>query len=66
MNTPFYMLYVEDGGKPNQSYPNFDMALARAKVLAAETRHNVFILCSTHVVSADVPPVEPTFTVSVL
>jgi hypothetical protein len=52
----FYMLYVLDGGKPNQPYMSFEGALARAKVLAIETRKPVMILTTTHVVTAELPP----------
>lgn len=59
----FYMLYVEDGGKPNQVYLAFEGAMARARVLARETRKRVFILESKLVVTADVPEVNVTYNV---
>lgn len=59
----FWMVYVEDGGKPNQPYLSYEGALARAKDLAADTGHRVFILKSVQVVSAQVPQVEVTYDV---
>jgi hypothetical protein len=66
MSKVFHMLYVLDGAKPNQPYLTFDGAVARAKVLARETRKPVMILTSTHEVTAEVPDVEPTYNVEVL
>lgn len=51
----FWMIYVEDGGKPNQAYLTYDAAEARAKHLAAVTGHRVFVLKSVKVVTASVP-----------
>lgn len=66
MQEKMYMLWVLDGGKPNQPYLTFEGALARAKVLARETRKPVMILTTTHEVTAEVPDVEPTYNVEVL
>lgn len=63
MNQKFWMLYVEDGGKPNQPYLTYDGALARAKSLAQQTRKRVFILESMQVVSAQVPETVVAFNV---
>ena len=66
MREKAYMLWVLDGGKPNQPYMTFEGAVARAKVLARETRKPVMILTTTHEVTAEVPDVEPTYNVEVL
>jgi len=58
-----YLIYVLDGGKPNQIYETYEGALKRAQVLAAETRKPVVIFTSTQVVTAEVPENKPTFTV---
>lgn len=64
MSQKFYMIYVKDGGKPNQVYLDYEGALHRAKVLAAETRKEVIIMVSSVLVTAEVPINEPTYTVS--
>ena len=63
MSEKFWMLYVEDGGKPNQAYMTQDGAQARAKVLARDTRKRVFILEAMQVVTAEVPDTVVTYTV---
>lgn len=64
MNEKFWMLYVEDGGKPNQPYLTYEGALARAKSLAQQTRRRVFILEALQVVSAQLPETEATFEIA--
>jgi hypothetical protein len=59
----FWMLYVEDGGTPNQPYLTYEGALNRAKVLAKETRKRVFIIQSVQVVIAHIPDEPVTFEV---
>lgn len=67
MNTKkSYLLYVLDGGKPNQIYKTWEGALHRAEVLAAETRKPVVIFTSTNIITADVPENRPTFHNEVL
>lgn len=56
MREKMYMVYVLDGGKPNQVYMSFEGALARAKHLAEITRKPVMILTTTHEVTAELPP----------
>ena len=63
MNEKFWMLYVEDGGKPNQPYLTHEGALARAKSLAQETRKRVFIIEAVQVVTAQIPETEVTFSI---
>lgn len=59
----FWMIYVEDGGTPNQPYLSYEGALHRAKVLARETRKRVFIIQSVQVVTAHIPDEPVTFEV---
>ena len=63
MNEKFRMLYVEDGGKPNQPYLTYEGALARAKSLAQETRKRVFIIEAVQVVTAHIPETDVTFSI---
>lgn len=58
-----YLIYVLDGGKPNQIYETYEGALKRAEILAAETRKPVVIFTSTQVVTAEVPDISATYNV---
>lgn len=61
MSEKFWMVMIEDGGKPNQPYLSHEAALARAKFLAQQTRKRVYILEAVQVVTALVPETAVTF-----
>lgn len=63
MTEKFWMVGIENGGKPNQPYASHEAALARAKSLAQQTRKRVFVLEAVQVVVANIPDAPVTFDI---